>query len=52
MDFALAEEHRMLKDLVEKFVADELMPLEPAILKRYAAGKDEVKFNAAEHAPR
>ena len=28
MDFELAEEHRMLKDLVARFVKDELMPLE------------------------
>ena len=39
MDFELAEEHRMLKDLVERFVRDELMPLEPAVLARDAAGQ-------------
>jgi acyl-CoA dehydrogenase len=49
MDFELAEEHRMLKGLVERFVADELMPLEPAILKRDAEGK-EVAFTEQEHA--
>ena len=32
MDFELAEEHRMLKDLVQKFVRDELMPLEAAVM--------------------
>lgn len=39
MDFELSEEHRMLKDLVERFVRDELMPLEPAVLARDAAGQ-------------
>ncbi|MET0294677.1 MAG: acyl-CoA dehydrogenase family protein [Phenylobacterium sp.] len=37
MDFELAEEHRMLKDLVARFVKDELEPLEPKILEREAA---------------
>ena len=27
MDFALSDEHRMLKELVARFVRDELMPL-------------------------
>ncbi|CAN5269174.1 acyl-CoA dehydrogenase family protein [soil metagenome] len=39
MDFELAEEHRMLKDLVANFVRDELMPLEPAVLEREAKGE-------------
>ena len=39
MDFELAEEHRMLKELVQRFVRDELMPLEPAVLAREAAGQ-------------
>ena len=39
MDFEIAEEHRMLKDLVGHFVADELMPLEPAVLAREDAGQ-------------
>jgi acyl-CoA dehydrogenase len=39
LDFELSEEHRMLKDLVERFVRDELLPLEPAVLARDAAGK-------------
>ena len=38
MDFELAEEHRMLKDLVARFVRDELTPLEPKVLAREAAG--------------
>ena len=39
MDFELSEEHRMLKDLVHRFVADELMPLEAGVLEREANGK-------------
>ena len=39
MDFELAEEHRMLKDLVARFVRDELMPLEGKVLEREASGK-------------
>jgi acyl-CoA dehydrogenase len=38
MEFELAEEHRMLKDLVRRFVDDELMPLEAAVLAREASG--------------
>src|SRR6185295_3350478 len=38
MDFELAEEDRMLKDLVHRFVDDELMPLEAGVLKREAEG--------------
>src|SRR6202789_1828598 len=38
-DFELAEEHRMLKDLVARFVRDELMPLEAKTLEREASGK-------------
>lgn len=37
--FELPEEHRMLQDLVAKFVDHELMPLEPAVLKREIEGK-------------
>lgn len=39
MSVALSEEHRMIKDLVARFVADELMPLERAVLEREAAGQ-------------
>ena len=39
MDFELAEEHRMLADLVGRFVDDELMPLEAAVLAREARGE-------------
>ncbi len=38
MDFELCEEHRMLADLAARFVEDELMPLEGAVLAREAAG--------------
>lgn len=39
MDFELSEEHRMLKDLVSRFVRDELMPLEAGVMAREAEGK-------------
>ncbi|MHB8529290.1 MAG: acyl-CoA dehydrogenase family protein [Caulobacteraceae bacterium] len=39
MDFELSEEHRMLADLVGRFVDDELMPLEAQVLEREAAGQ-------------
>ncbi|HTP75889.1 MAG TPA: acyl-CoA dehydrogenase family protein [Rhizomicrobium sp.] len=39
MEFELAEEHRMLKELVRRFVEDELMPLEAGVLAREAAGQ-------------
>ena len=38
MHFELDEEHRMLRDLVQRFVRDELMPLEPAVLARELNG--------------
>ena len=38
MMFELSEEHRMLKDLVAKFVDQELIPLERQMLAREAAG--------------
>lgn len=50
MDFQLAEEHQMLKDLVAKFVRDQLIPLEPAVLARDAAGQS-IALTAAERAP-
>jgi acyl-CoA dehydrogenase len=40
MEFALDDDHRMLKELVEKFVANELIPLEAGVLARDAAGQD------------
>src|SRR5215469_12519826 len=39
LDFELAEEHRMLKDLVARFVRDELTPLEGKTLAREAEGR-------------
>ena len=39
MDFELAEEHRMLKDLAERFVREALIPIEGAVLKRDSEGK-------------
>lgn len=39
MDFAPEPEHQMLLDLVERFVRDELLPLEPAVLAREAEGR-------------
>ena len=39
MNFELSDEHRMLKELVAKFVNRELMPLEAGCLAREAAGQ-------------
>jgi alkylation response protein AidB-like acyl-CoA dehydrogenase len=39
MDFELIEEHRMLRDLVQRFVCEELLPLEAGVLERDAAGQ-------------
>jgi acyl-CoA dehydrogenase len=50
MDFALTEEHRMLKDLVARFVQEELMPLERVVLEREALGQGAV-LTAEERAP-
>lgn len=49
MDFALSDEHRMLKELVARFVQDELMPLEAGVLAREADGKG-LSIGAAENA--
>jgi acyl-CoA dehydrogenase len=38
MNFELDEDHRMLKDLVRRFVDDHLMPLEATVLEREAGG--------------
>lgn len=48
--FELPEEHRMLQDLVAKFVDNELMPLEAAVLKRESQG-NAVYLTDAEEAP-
>ncbi len=50
MEFALSDEHRMLKDLVARFVREELMPLEKAVLEREAAGQG-VLLTSEERAP-
>ncbi|WP_160120778.1 acyl-CoA dehydrogenase family protein [Rhodovarius lipocyclicus] len=47
---ALSDEDRMLQELVAKFVQNELMPLEPAILKREAEG-GKYGLSEAEEAP-
>jgi len=39
MDFEQSEEHQMLQQLVARFVADELLPLEPALLERESRGQ-------------
>lgn len=49
MDFALSDEHRMLKELVARFVQDELMPLEAGVLAREADGQG-LGIGAAENA--
>lgn len=46
----ITEEARMLQDLVAKFVERELMPLEPAVLAREAAG-GKWSLTAEEEAP-
>ncbi|MGH7155264.1 MAG: acyl-CoA dehydrogenase family protein [Acetobacteraceae bacterium] len=46
----LAEEHRMLADMVAKFVDRELMPLERAVLAREARG-EKFGLTEAEEAP-
>ena len=50
MDFELGEEHRMLKELVARFVADALIPLEPAVLERESRG-DGMGLTDAERNP-
>ncbi len=39
MDFPLNEEHRMIRDVVIRFVNEELMPLEKSALEREATGQ-------------
>ncbi|TWT03201.1 acyl-CoA dehydrogenase family protein [Reyranella sp. CPCC 100927] len=50
MPFDLVEEHRMLRDVVAKFVDNELMPLEKAVLDREMSG-GKVGLTEAEEAP-
>jgi len=48
--FEIPEEHRMLQELVAKFVDNELMPLEAAVLKREMQG-GRARLTEAEEAP-
>ena len=50
MPFDLVEEHVMLRDLVAKFVDNELMPLEKAVMAREAAG-GEIRLTEEELNP-
>jgi len=50
LSFELSDDHRMLKELVEKFVDNELMPLENAVLARETRG-DRLHLTDAEEAP-
>ena len=50
MPFDLIEEHVMLRDLVAKFVDNELMPLEKAVMAREAAG-GEIRLTDEELSP-
>jgi acyl-CoA dehydrogenase len=50
LDFAISEEHRMLQDLVARFVREELMPLERVVLEREALGQGTF-LTAEERAP-
>lgn len=50
MNFELPEEYQMLKELVSKFVTNELLPLEAKILEREAQGQ-EVSLTAEELIP-
>ena len=47
MNFELAEEHQMLKDLVRRFVATQLIPLEGDVLARESAGQGSYLPNEA-----
>ena len=39
MNFELDDDHRMLAELVQRFVRDDLLPLEAGVLVREAAGQ-------------
>ncbi|WP_077003130.1 acyl-CoA dehydrogenase family protein [Variovorax sp. KK3] len=53
MDFELSDEHRMLADLARRFVDDELLPLERAVLAREAStGRAELMPDEREHLDR
>ena len=50
MDFRIEEEHRLLKETVDRFVDDCLIPLEPAVLARETRGEG-AHLTAEELAP-
>ena len=50
MSLHLTDEHRMLQDLVARFVDEQLMPLEPRIIEREIRG-EQPKLTKAEEAP-
>ena len=50
MDFRIEEEHRLLKQTVDRFVDEHLMPLEPKVLAREARGEG-AKLTPEELAP-
>jgi len=50
MPIEMPEEHRMLQDLVAKFVDDEVMPLEPRIIEREIKG-ERLRLTQEEEAP-
>ncbi len=50
MQLELSEEQRMISELVAKFVDNELMPLEPAVLQREIRG-EQLALTEAEEAP-
>lgn len=50
MFFELSEEHRMLQDLVARFVDEELMPLESRVIEREIRAEAPV-LTAEEEAP-
>lgn len=50
MPIEMQDEHRMLHDLVAKFVDDELMPLEPRIIEREIKG-ERLRLTKEEEAP-
>ena len=46
--FELSEEHRMLQDLVAKFIDRDVMPLEKAVLARETSGEKSALSDAEE----
>ena len=50
MHSEVSDEQRMITELVAKFVDNELMPLEPAVLQREIRG-EQLALSEAEEAP-